>query len=71
MNNRTKFYEILVGARIDNKKLIFVIEKIMPLIKKYSKIDKSEIDEELKSYLIEYAIKIIKQEDFADKFIKK
>ena len=71
MNNRTKFYEILVGARIDNKKLIFVIEKIMPLIKKYSKIDKSEIDEHSKSYLIEYAIKIIKQEDFADKFIRK
>lgn len=42
----------------------------MPLIDKYSKDEVNEIDNELKSFLIEYAIKTIKDENFADKLRK-
>ena len=70
MKNRTKFYSILEKAREDDVSLIIVIDKIMPLIDKYSKNENKEIDDELKSYLIEYAINIIKKEDFAKKLTK-
>lgn len=71
MDNKTIFYEILVSARNDNEKIMFVIEKIMPLINKYAQIASKQIDEELKSYLIEYAISVIKSEKFADKLARK
>ena len=71
MSNKTIFYETLVNARNDNEKMMFVIEKIMPIINKYAKISNKQIDEELKSYLIEYAISVIKSENFAEKLAKK
>lgn len=67
--NNTNFYKILSSAKNDEVSLILVIDKIMPLINKYSVIN-NQIDEDLKSYLIEYAIKLIKSNDFADKFKK-
>ena len=70
MKNKTKFYKLLVKARTDEVSLIFVIDKIMPLIDKYSKNENKEVDQELKSYLIEYAVKIIKDKDFAEKLAK-
>lgn len=54
MKNKTKFYKLLVKARTDEVSLIFAIDKIMPLIDKYSKNENKEVDQELKSYLIEY-----------------
>ena len=50
--------------------MIFAIDKIMPLIDKYSKNENKEVDQELKSYLIEYAVKVIKDKDFAEKLAK-
>jgi hypothetical protein len=70
MKNKTKFYELLAKARTDEVSLILVINQIMPLIDKYSKDEVNEIDNELKSFLIEYAIKTIKDENFADKLRK-
>lgn len=70
MKNKTKFYELLVKARTDEVSLILVINQIMPLIDKYSKDEVNEMDNELKSFLIEYAIKTIKDENFADKLRK-
>ncbi|MCI9247139.1 MAG: hypothetical protein HFJ30_08580 [Clostridia bacterium] len=70
MKNKTKFYKLLVKARTDEVSLIFVIDKIMPLIDKYSKNENKEVDQELKSYLIEYAVRIIKDKDFAEKLAK-
>lgn len=68
--NITKFYKILSKARKDEVSLVIAITKIMPLIDKYSKKKNNEIDQDLKSYLIEYAIKVIKSDDFADKLAR-
>ena len=68
--NITKFYKLLLKARYDETSLVLVINKIMPMINKYSKNDNKEIDEDLRSILIEYAIKIIKDEKLADKLAK-
>lgn len=70
MKNKTKFYKLLIKAKTDEVSLILVIEKIIPLIDKYSKNESGEIDQDLKSHLIEYAIKAIKEENFANKLIK-
>ena len=70
MKNRTKFYEILVKARTDEVSMILVIGKIMPLIDKYSLNKKNVIDQDLKSILIEYAISVVKEENFAEKLAK-
>lgn len=70
MKNKTKFYKLLAKARTDEVSLIFAIDKIMPLIDKYSKNENKEVDQELKSYLIEYAVKVIKDKDFAEKLAK-
>ena len=70
MENKTKFYELLVKAKSDEVSMILVINKIMPLIDKYSKNENNEIDQDLKSHLIEYAISVIKKDDFADKLAK-
>ena len=67
---KTKFYKLLVKARHDEATLVFVIDKIMPMINKYSQDKNKEIDEYLKSFLIEYAIKTIKDENFANKLAK-
>lgn len=67
---KTKFYELLVKASHDEATLVFVIDKIMPMINKYSQDKNKEIDEDLKSFLIEYAIKTIKDENFANKLAK-
>ena len=68
--NITKFYELLVKARTDEASLVLVIDKIIPMINKYSQNSKKEIDDDLKSILIEYAIRIIKDKNFADKLAK-
>lgn len=70
MKNRTKFYEILVKARTDEVSMILVIGKIMSLIDKYSLNEKNVIDQDLKSILIEYAISVVKEENFAEKLAK-
>ena len=67
---KTNFYQLLIKARHDEATLVFVIDKIMPMINKYSQDKNKEIDEDLKSFLIEYAIKTIKDENFADKLAK-
>ena len=66
----TKFYKLLLKARYDEAALVIVIDKIMPMINKYSQDNQKEIDDDLRSILIEYAIKIIKDEGFADKLAK-
>ena len=66
----SKFYYKLVKAKNNNVELINVIDKIMPLINKYSKNNLGQVDEDLKNYLIEYIIKVIKIEGFAEKFLK-
>lgn len=70
MKIRTEFYNILTKAKDNEENLIFAINKIMPLINKLS-IEDNAIDEDLKSHLIEYAIEIIKSENFADKLAEK
>ena len=70
MKNRTKLHEILVKARTDEVSMILVIGKIMPLIDKYSLNEKNVIDQDLKSILIEYAISVVKEENFAEKLAK-
>lgn len=71
MENKTEFYEMLVKARTDDNVIIIIIEKIMPLINRHSQIEKDQIDEELKNYLIEYAIKVIREKNFAEKLSTK
>ena len=66
MENKTEFYKLLNKAKCDEKSLILVIEQIMPLINSYS-LKNKRIDEDLRSELIEYAIVLIKDENFADK----
>ena len=68
--NITKFYKLLLKARYDETSLVLVIDKIMPMINKYAQNDNKEIDDDLRSILIEYAIKVIKDENFADKLAK-
>lgn len=70
MKNKTKFYEILVRAKTDEVSMILDIDKIMPIIDRYSINEKKQTDQDLKSILIEYAISVIKKEDFADKLAK-
>ena len=68
--NITKFYKLLLKARNDEAALVLVINKIMPMINKYAQNDNKEIDDDLRSILIECAIKVIKDENFADKLAK-
>lgn len=69
----TKFYQILKSAKNSEESTIIIIEQIMPLINKYSyDINNHKINEDLKSYLIEYAMTIIRDENLAEKLaIKK
>lgn len=66
----TKFYKMLLKAKYDEATLVIVINKVMPLINKYSLDKNKNIDDDLRSVLIEHAIKIIKDEKFADKLAK-
>ena len=56
--NKTKFYQLLTKAKNDDVSLILVISQIMPLINKYSTDKHNQLDEDLRSVLIEYAIKL-------------
>lgn len=58
---KTKFYMLLEKAVTDDTALVSVIDKIMPMINKMSRIHKREIDEDLKSVLITYSIEIIRK----------
>jgi len=58
---KTEFYNLLKKAVTDDTALVSVIDKIMPMINKLSKIHKGEIDEDLKSVLITYSIEIIRK----------
>ena len=67
----TEFYKLLKKARYDNASMMIIVNKIIPLINKFSlKKDSNEIDEDLRSTLIEYTIILIKDDNFADKFAK-
>lgn len=68
--NITNFYKLLIKARTDEASLVLVIDKIMPMINKLSKDKKEGFNDDLKSILIEYAIKVIKEENFANKLAK-
>lgn len=65
----TKFYEILNKAKDNETSLIIVINKIMPLINKLSLNKDKQIDDDLRNILIEYVIRTIKSDDFAEKFL--
>lgn len=68
--NNTNFYKLLVKARTDEASLVLVIDKIMPMINKFSQDKKEGFNDDLKSILVEYAIKVIKDENFANKLAK-
>lgn len=68
--DETKFYELLKSAKDSEVDLIMVLDKIMPLINSNSRNRRGLIDEDLKSYLIEYVISVIKSDNFADKLLK-
>lgn len=70
MSMETKFYELLKKAKNDEVSLFLVLNTIMPLITKYSLDKNKKIDDDLRSTLIEYAINIIKTDNFADKLAK-
>lgn len=69
--NKTKFYKLLIKATNDETSLVIVINKIMPLLEKYSLNENKEIDDDIRSMLIEHTINIIKDKDFADKILYK
>ena len=67
----TKFYKLLRKARHDEATLVLVINKIMPLINKFSEDYDGILDDDLRSYLIEYAISVVKDKEFAYKITPK
>ena len=58
---KTEFHKLLEKAVIEDSALVEVIDKIMPMINKLSKMNNGEIDEDLKSILITYFIEIIRK----------
>lgn len=58
---KTEFHKLLKMAVTNDTALICVIDKIMPMINKFSRISNGKIDEELKSILITYSIEIIRK----------
>lgn len=58
---KTEFHKLLERAVTDDTALLTVIDKIIPMINKLSKIHNKEIDEDLKSLLITYSIEIIRE----------
>lgn len=70
MIQKTNFYyELKKVQNNDEVALINVIEKIMPIINKYSKDIDGIIDEDLKSTLIEHCIKVTKTMDIDKKLL--
>lgn len=68
---KRNFYEVLNRAQTEETSLIIIINKIMPMINKYSLDLNNELDEDLRNELIEYAIKLIKSPNFPKKFLDK
>lgn len=58
---KTEFHKLLERAVTDDTALLTVIDKIIPMINKLSKIHNKEIDKDLKSLLITYSIEIIRE----------
>ena len=54
--NNTKFYRLLLKARYDETSLVLVINKILLMINKYAQDNNKEIDDDLRTIFIEYAI---------------
>lgn len=70
MITKTNFYyELKKVQNNDEVALINVIEKIMPIINKYSKDIDGIIDEDLKSTLIEHCISVTKKMDIDKKLL--
>lgn len=70
MITKTNFYyELKKVQNNDEVALINVIEKIMPIINKYSKDIDGIIDEDLKSTLIEHCIRVTKKMDIDKKLL--
>lgn len=63
MSFKTKFHKVLANAVNDDTALVFVIDQIMPMINKLSKLKDKDIDEDLKSTLITYCIEIIRKKE--------
>ena len=68
MIKQTEFYKMLENAVSDDTTLVMIIDKIMPLVNKYSKDFKGEIDEDLKSILITYSRELIRMKKIYKKF---
>ena len=58
---KTEFHKLLERAVTDDTALLTVIDKIIPMINKLSKIHNKEIDKDLKSLLITYSIEMIRE----------
>lgn len=70
MLQKTNFYyELKKVQNNDEVALVNVIDKIMPIINKYSKDINGIIDEDLKSTLIEHCIRITKTIDIDKKLL--
>lgn len=70
MLQKTNFYyELKRVQNNDEVALVNVIDKIMPIINKYSKDINGIIDEDLKSTLIEHCIRITKTMDIDKKLL--
>lgn len=68
--SETKFYKLLKSAKDNEADLVKVLDKIMPLVNSSAKNKRGKIDEDLKSYLIEYAISVVKTDGFAEKLLR-
>ena len=70
MENKSEFYELLKSAVTDDLALVKVLEKIMKLISKHSKINRGVTDEDLRSELIAYSIELIRKNEIYKIFEK-
>lgn len=68
MEYETEFYKLLKSAVTDDVALVRVLDKIMKIINKNSKDTHGIIDEDLKSELITYSVKIIRNKKIFKKF---
>ena len=50
MENKSEFYELLKSAVTDDLALVKVLEKIMKLINKHSKINRGVTDEKMSNF---------------------
>ena len=65
---QSKFYLLLKEAVTDDTSLIRVLDKIMNLIKRYSRNYNGQIDEDLKSELIAKTIELVRKESIYKRF---